>query len=83
LFVGLLGCSEMEPGIIISDMTKQAKDLEKGDRIIIAEQKCLIEDKEISDIGKHGKRKVRIEAKTEKGEKIVIVRPEDHPFEVV
>ena len=61
-------------------MKKQAKELSKGDKIILAEQSCVIEEIEISDIGKHGKRKVRIEAKTEKGEKVVIIRPEDYPF---
>jgi len=70
----------MEPGIIISDMKKQAKELKKDDEIIIADQKCTILEIEISDIGKHGKRKVRIEAQTEKGEKIVIIRPEDYSF---
>jgi len=72
----------MEPGIIISDMKKQAKELKKGDKIMLAEQSCVVEEIEISDIGKHGKRKVRIEAKTEKGEKIVIIRPEDYPFSI-
>ena len=64
-------------------MKKQAKELKKGDEIIIADQKCVISEIEISDIGKHGKRKVRIEAKTEKGEKIVIIRPEDYLFSTV
>ncbi len=62
-------------------MKKQAKDLAKGDKIKIADQTCIIEDIEISDIGKHGKRKVRIEVITEKGEKIVIIRPEDYSFD--
>ena len=64
-------------------MKKQAKELSKGDKIIIADQECLVEDIEISDIGKHGKRKVRIEITTSKGEKIVIIRPEDYPFEFI
>lgn len=61
-------------------MKKQAKDIKQGDRIIIADQTCVVEEIEISDIGKHGKRKVRIEAVTEKGEKIVIIRPDDYPI---
>lgn len=64
-------------------MKKQAKEVSKGDKIIIADQECLVEGIEISDIGKHGKRKVRIEAKTAKGEKIVIIRPEDYSFDSV
>lgn len=65
---------------VSSFMKKQAKELKKDDKIIIADQKCIVSEIEISDIGKHGKRKVRIEAQTEKGEKIIIIRPEDYPF---
>jgi len=61
-------------------MNKQAKELRKGDKINIADQTCLVDEIEISDIGKQGKRKVRIAATTSKGEKIVIIRPEDYPF---
>ena len=64
-------------------MKKQAKDLSKGDKVIIADQICTIEEKELSDIGKHGKRKARLAAVTPKGDKIVIIRPEDYPFESV
>jgi len=63
-------------------MRKQAKELKAREKVMIAGQSCLIENIEISDIGKHGKRKVRIEALTEKGEKIVIIRPEDFPFDI-
>jgi len=62
-------------------MKKQAKDLKKGDKIIIAEQQCAVEETELSEIGKQGKRKVRIVVISPKGEKIVIVRPEDYPFD--
>ena len=62
-------------------MKKQAKELKKDDRIKIAEQECVVEGIEVSDIGKHGKRKVRIEAVTPSGDKIVIIRPEDYLFE--
>jgi len=61
-------------------MKKQAKELQKGEKVVIADQVCVILDLEISDIGKHGKRKVRVEAETQQGEKIVIIRPEDYPF---
>ncbi len=63
-------------------MKKDAKDLKKGDHIAIAGQNCLIETVEFSDIGKQGAKKVRLELKTEKGEKLVVIRPEDYPFEV-
>jgi len=62
-------------------MKKQAQELKKEDKILIAGKKVIIKNIELSDIGKHGKRKVRIEAKTEQAEKIVIIRPEDYPFE--
>jgi len=64
-------------------MKKLAKDLIVGDNILIAGQKAQVTAIELSDIGKHGKRKVRIEALTENNEKIVIIRPEDYPFDSV
>ncbi|MBI2043081.1 hypothetical protein HYT25_01695 [Candidatus Pacearchaeota archaeon] len=63
-------------------MKKQAKDLKKGEKIKIAGKSFLITEFEISDIGKQGKRKVRIVASEETGEKIVLIRPEDYPFEL-
>lgn len=64
-------------------MQKKASQLNKGDRVQVAEQKCTIESTELSDIGKQGKRKVRLVVLTERGEKLVIVRPEDYPFDVL
>lgn len=61
-------------------MKKLAKELKQGDKIQIADQFFLVQEIEISDIGKQGKRKVRIEASNQKGEKIVIIRPDDYPF---
>jgi len=62
-------------------MKKQAKDLKKGEKIKIAGKILEIKELEISDVGKQGKRKVRMVASEEKGEKIVLIRPEDYPFE--
>ena len=62
-------------------MKKQAKDLKKGDKIKIAGKSFIISEVEISDVAKQGKSKVRIVALDEKGEKLVIIRPEDYPFE--
>ena len=62
-------------------MKKQAKDLKPGENINIAGQICKILNTELSDIGKQGKRKCRLELLTDKNEKIVIVRPEDYPFD--
>lgn len=64
-------------------MKKLAKDIQKGDKIKIANDICEIDNIEISDIGKQGKRKVRLLLKTSSGEKLVIIRPEDYPFESV
>ena len=61
-------------------MKKKAKEIKKGDKINIAGQVRIVEEIEISDIGKHGKRKVRIVALSPKGEKIILIRPEDYPF---
>jgi len=63
-------------------MKKIAKDLKKGDKINIAGKVFRIETIEISEIGKQGKRKVRIESKPETGENLVLIRPEDYPFEI-
>lgn len=62
---------------------KQAKDLKKDEKVLIADQTCLIESIELSEIGKHGKRKCRIAAITPKGEKIILIRPEDYPMDTV
>lgn len=62
-------------------MKKQAKAFKKGDKIKIAGKDFSVEEIEISEIGKHGKRKVRIVAVASTGEKIVIIRPEDYPFD--
>ncbi|MEK6898348.1 MAG: hypothetical protein AABX28_03255 [Nanoarchaeota archaeon] len=64
-------------------MKKQAKDIKKSDRIKLAGRVFNVEEFEISDIGKQGKRKVRIVAKADNGEKITIIRPEDYPIEIV
>ena len=64
-------------------MSKPARDLKKGDRVLVADQQCLVELVELSDIGKQGKRKVRIVVMTPKSEKLVLVRPEDYPFSIL
>ena len=64
-------------------MKKAANKLKKGDKIRIAGEIALISNIEFSDIGKHGKRKCRIEAKLENDKKIVIIRPDDFIFDVL
>lgn len=64
-------------------MKKPAMELKKGDKILVASQEYSIHELEISDMGKQGKRKVRILAKNVKEETIVLIRPEDYPFEFI
>ena len=59
---------------------KKAKELKKGDSIVIAGKIWQVLETEISDVGKQGARKVRIIAQLGT-EKITLVRPEDYPFE--
>jgi translation elongation factor P/translation initiation factor 5A len=63
-------------------MKKQAKALKKGDIIIFGREELEVEEIEVSEIGKQGARKVRIVAKKKSGEKVVLIRPDDYPFEV-
>lgn len=62
-------------------MKKKAKELKKGDKIKIAGKPFTVEEIETSDIGKQGTKKCRIVASSPSGEKVVIIRPEDYPFE--
>lgn len=64
-------------------MKKQAKEIKKGDFVLIVGKKFKVIDKEISDMGKHGKSKVRLELLTTENEKLVIIRPEDYPIDVI
>jgi translation elongation factor P/translation initiation factor 5A len=64
-------------------MKKTAKEIKKRDKIKLAGKVLVVEEIEISDIGKQGTKKCRIVAKSETGEKIVLIRPEDYPLEVV
>lgn len=61
-------------------MKKKAKELKKGDQLLIGGEKLTVESTELSDIGKHGTQKCRIEAVKSNGERIVIIRPADYPF---
>jgi len=61
---------------------KKAKELKKGDTISIGAEKLTIENIEKSDIGKQGAEKVRIEAKKASGEKVIVIRPADYPFDL-
>jgi translation elongation factor P/translation initiation factor 5A len=62
-------------------MKIEAKELKKGDKIIVGGEELLVESVEISEIGKQGTQKCRIEAVKKNGEKVVLVRPADYPIE--
>ncbi len=62
-------------------MKKQAKDIKKGDKIKILDKEWLVENIEISDIGKQGSKKCRLEL-SHQSEKMAIIRPSEYPFEV-
>ncbi|MFA5992269.1 MAG: hypothetical protein WC796_01015 [Candidatus Pacearchaeota archaeon] len=61
---------------------KQAKDLKKGDKISIGGESLIVENIEISGIGKQGTQKTRITASKANGEKVVIIRPSEYPMDV-
>lgn len=61
---------------------KKAMDLKKGNKIKVGGEILLIEDIEISEVGKHGTRKVRIQTKKNNGEKIILIRPSDYPIKI-
>jgi translation elongation factor P/translation initiation factor 5A len=62
-------------------MKKKANEFKKSDKIIIGGKEAVVDEIEVSDLGKHGKKKVRIVALTSNNEKIVVVRPEDYPLD--
>ena len=64
-------------------MKKNAEELKIGDKILIAGEILIIENIEISDIGKQGTKKCRIVAKKKDGENIILIRPSNYPFQIV
>lgn len=71
-------------------MRKNVIELKKGDKIKIAGKIVKVEEIECAEFAgksavpdKKVKKKCRIVTLTEDGERIVIIRPEDYPFEVL
>jgi len=62
-------------------MRKKASELKEGDKIKLAGKTFKILSIETSEIGKQGTKKCRIEAISDSEEKVVVIRPEDYPFE--
>ncbi len=65
-----------------SMVKKKAVEIKKGDAIKIGGEEVIVEEMEISDIGKQGSKKVRIVAKKKNNDKVVIIRPEEYPLDV-
>lgn len=63
-------------------MKKKASELKPGDVLVIGGEKVTVLTVEVSDTSKQGAKKCRIEAKKANGEKIVLIRPTDYPFDI-
>lgn len=62
-------------------MKKTAEQLKNGDKIAIGPETLKIESTEISDVGKQGVKKCRIVALRLNGDKVILVRPSNYPFD--
>jgi len=62
-------------------MKKLAEQLKNGDKIAIGPETLKIESIEISDVGKQGVKKCRIVALRPNGDKVILVRPSNYPFD--
>ena len=63
-------------------MKKKAQELTKGDKINILGKVWTVGSIEVSDIGKQGAKKCRLELSSN-GETMAIIRPAEYPFELV
>jgi len=63
-------------------MKKKSSELKKGDKIKILSKEWVVDSVEISDIGKQGSKKCRLELSSG-SEKLAIIRPADYPFETI
>lgn len=63
-------------------MQKKAIEFKKGDSIVLDNELCVVGNIETSDIGKHGKVKVRIEAVTKKKERKVAIFLADEDIKI-
>lgn len=63
-------------------MKRKAEELKKGNKFAIGSEILSVDSIELSDVGKQGVKKCRIVARKINGEKVVIVRPSNYPFEI-
>ena len=61
---------------------KKAGDVKVGDTILVGGKQGVIKEREESDIGKHGTKKVRLVVDVD-GKDMVIIRPAEYPVETV
>jgi len=61
-------------------MKKKAEELKKGNKVIIGGEELIIQEIELSDVGKQGVKKCRLVLSKGNGEKIVLIRPSNYPF---
>ena len=61
-------------------MKKKAEELKKGDKLNIGGEILVVESIELSDIGKHGTKKCRVVSTKSDGEKAILIRPSNYPF---
>ena len=62
-------------------MKKKASEIKNGETLIIGGDKVIVQEIELSDVGKQGTKKCRIVARKQNGENVVIIRPADYPLE--
>ena len=63
-------------------MKKKAEELKKGNKFSIGSETLEIESIELSDVGKQGVKKCRIVALKSNGEKVILIRPSNYPFDI-
>ena len=59
----------------------EIKELKTNDKFVLEGEEYTVKKIEVSKIGKHGRAKVRIEAKTKKNEDRILIRVSDEQVE--
>ena len=62
---------------------KEAGKLKVGEKVKLPDGNATVKKIELSNIGKHGTAKCRIEALSDKGELKILIRPSNYPVEVI
>ena len=64
-------------------MQKKAGEIKTGDKIIVGGEALTVSSIELSEVGKQGSKKCRIETKKANGETFILIRPADYPLNVI